>query len=135
MTDTNTKDIELIASYLKKMDIDPEQTKKAPNIWRLEQNKAEIFIIVAGGFIIFQSKIMALPKSNISTFYRKLLELNENVEESLGASFGINKHNEIILKMLRPSTNLGLNEFIYYLTSIAFVAEKQMDMLKERFND
>ena len=135
MTDTNTKDIELIASYLKKMDIDPEQTKKAPNIWRLEQNKAEIFIIVAGGFIIFQSKIMALPKSNISTFYRKILELNDNVEESLGASFGINKNNEIILKMLRPMTNLGLNEFIYYMTSIAFVADKQIMALKERFRD
>ena len=78
---------------------------------------------------------MSLPKSNISTFYRKILELNDNVEESLGASFGINKNNEIILKMLRPMTNLGLNEFIYYMTSIAFVADKQIIALKERFRD
>ena len=134
MTD-NTKDIELIDSYLKKMDIDPQKIKKAPNIWYIEQNNAEIFIIVAGGFVILQSKIMSLPKSNISTFYRKLLELNDNVEESLGASFGINKNNEIILKMLRPLTHLGLNEFIYYLTSIAFVADKQLTLLKERFRD
>lgn len=134
MTDI-PKDIELIDSYLKKMDIDPQKTKKAPNIWCIEQDKAEIFIIVAGGFVILQSKIMSLPKSNISTFYRKLLELNDNVEESLGASFGINKNNEIILKMLRPMTSLGLNEFIYYLTSIAFVADKQITALKERFSD
>ena len=131
----NTKDIELIDSYLKKMDIDSEKTKKAPNIWCIEQNNAEIFIIAAGGFVILQSKIMSLPKSNISTFYRKILELNDNVEESLGASFGINKNNEIILKMLRPMTNLGLNEFIYYMTSIAFVADKQIIALKERFRD
>ena len=131
----STKDIELIDSYLKKMDIDPQKIKKAPNIWCVEQNKAEIFIIAAGGFVILQSKIMALPKSNISTFYRKLLELNDNVEESLGAAFGINKNNEIILKMLRPMTHLGFNEFIYYLTSIAFVADKQIALLKERFSN
>ena len=129
------KDIDLIVSYLKKMDIDTEKTKKADNIWSIKQNKAEIFIIVAGGFVIFQSKIMMLPRSNMSTFYRKLLELNDNVQESLGAAFGINKNSEIILKMLRPMTNIGLNEFIYYLTSMAYVAEKQITALKERFND
>jgi len=129
------KDIDLIASYLKKMDIDTEKTKKAPNIWSIKQNKAEIFIIVAGGFVIFQSKIMMQPRSNMSTFYRKLLELNDNVQESLGAAFGINKNSEIILKMLRPMSNIGLNEFIYYLTSMAYVAEKQITALKERFAD
>ena len=134
MAETN-KDIDLIVSFLKKMDIDTEKTKKAPNIWSIKQKKAEIFIIVAGGFVILQSKIMMLPRSNMSTFYRKLLELNDNVQESLGAAFGINKNSEIILKMLRPMTNLGLNEFIYYLTSMAYVAEKQITALKERFND
>lgn len=128
------KDIKLISSFLKKMDIDPIETQKAPNIWCIQQQNAEIFIIVSGGFMILQSKIMILPRSNISTLYRKLLELNDNIQESLGAAFGINKNNEIILKMLRPITNLGLNEFTYYLTSIAYVAEKQMAELKSRFN-
>lgn len=128
------KDIKLISSFLKKMNIDPIETQKAPNIWRVQQQNAEIFIIVSGGFMILQSKIMILPRSNISTLYRKLLELNDNIQESLGAAFGINKNNEIILKMLRPITNLGLNEFTYYLTSIAYVAEKQMTELKSRFN-
>ena len=129
------KDVSLVASFLKKMDLDPKDHERAPNIWSVKQNSAEIFIIVAGGFLIFQSKIMSLPKSNLSTFYRKLLELNDNVQESLGAAFGINKNNEIILKMLRPMTNLGFNEFMYYLTSIAFVSEKQIDALPKRFND
>jgi len=130
-----TKDINLIVSFLKKMDIDTKKANKAPNIWSITQKDAEIFVIVAGGFVILQSKIMSLPRSNLSTFYRKLLEVNDNVQESLGAAFGINKNNEIILKMLRPITNLGLNEFIYYLTSIAYVADKQMTTLRKRFND
>ena len=129
------KDIALIASFLKKMDLDPKDHSRAPNIWSVKQKSAEVFIIVAGGFLILQSKVMSLPKSNLSTFYRKLLELNDNVQESLGAAFGINKNNEIILKMLRPMTNLGFNEFMYYLTSISFVAEKQIDTLPKRFND
>lgn len=128
-------EIELIPSFLKELGIDPEAAKKAPNIWHVAQNGSDIFIIVVKGFMILQSKIMPLPHSNISTFYRKLLELNDNVEESLGAAFGINKNNEIILKMLRPTTNLTLNEFSYYLTSIAHVTTKQNQELKERFND
>lgn len=128
-------DIRLIESFLKKMKIDSHSIQKAPHIWCVQQQKAEIFILVSGGFVILQSRIMTLPRSNITTFYRKLLELNDNVQESLGASFGINKNNEIILKMLRPTLNLSLNEFIYYLTSIAYVAEKQIGSLKERFND
>lgn len=131
----NQKDIELITSYLKQMDIDPKEAQKAPNIWKVQQNEAEIFIIVAGNFVIFQSKVMSLPKTNISTFYRKLLEINDNVEESLGASFGINKNNEIILKMLRPTSNLGFPEFSYYLTSILYVAEKYLTYLISKFND
>ncbi len=131
---SQSKDTELIESYLKSMDLNPESLRKAPNIWMITQNEVEIFMIAAGGFLILQSKVMGLPKSNQSTFYRKLLELNDNVEESLGAAFGINKNNEIILKMLRPMTNIGLKEFIYYLTSITFVAEKQSRLLKERFN-
>jgi hypothetical protein len=95
----------------------------------------DVYIIVVKGFMILQSKIMTLPHSNISTFYRKLLELNDNVEDSLGAAFGINRNNEIILKMLRPTSNLTLNEFTYYLTSITHVAAKQTKELKERFND
>lgn len=134
-TANQQKDIDLIASFLKKMDIDPKEAEKAPNIWSIKQTSAEIFVIVAGGFLILQAKIMVLPRSNISTFYRKLLELNDNVQESLGTSFGINKSNEIILKMLRPMTNIGLNEFMYYLTSIAYVADKQTKELKARFND
>ncbi len=129
------KDIERICSFLKKMDLDPEMLKKAPNIWCVTQKNAEIFIIVAGGFLILQSKIMVLPRSNIITFYRKLLELNDNVQESLGASFGINKNNEIILKMLRPTSNLEFSEFSYYLTSMTYVAEKQIPLFRERFND
>lgn len=128
-------EIELIPSFLKELGIDPEAARKAPNIWHVAQNGSDIFIIVVKGFMILQSKIMTLPRSNISTFYRKLLELNDNVEESLGAAFGINKNNEIILKMLRPITNLTLNEFSYYLTGIAHVTTKQTQELKERFND
>ncbi|MEK7790269.1 MAG: YbjN domain-containing protein [Deltaproteobacteria bacterium] len=133
MADLN--DIELIASFLKDLGIDPESVKKAPNIWSVSQNGSAIYIIVVKGFMILQSKIMSLPHSNISTFYRKLLELNDNVEESLGASFGINRNNEIILKMLRPTTNLTFNEFSYYLTSISHVTTQQTRELKERFND
>lgn len=133
MADLN--DIELIASFLKDLGIDPESVKKAPNIWSISQNGSDIYIIVVKGFMILQSKIMPLPHSNISTFYRKLLELNDDVEESLGASFGINRNNEIILKMLRPTTNLTLNEFSYYLTSISHVTTQQTQKLKERFND
>lgn len=133
MADLN--DIELIASFLKDLGIDPESAKKAPNIWSISQNGSDIYIIVVKGFMILQSKIMPLPHSNISTFYRKLLELNDDVEESLGASFGINRNNEIILKMLRPTTNLTLNEFSYYLTSISHVTTQQTRELKERFND
>lgn len=133
MADLN--DIELIASFLKDLGIDPESVKKAPNIWSISQNGSDIYIIVVKGFMILQSKIMTLPHSNISTFYRKLLELNDDVEESLGASFGINRNNEIILKMLRPTTNLTLNEFSYYLTSISHVTTQQTQKLKERFND
>ena len=129
------KDIQLVSSFLKQMEIDPEETKKAPNIWCVSQKTTQIYIIIAGGFIIFQAKIMSLPKSNLSTFYRKLLELNDNAQESLGAAFGINKNNEIILKMLRPTSNLGIGEFTYYLTSVAYVAETQTKLLKERFND
>jgi len=128
-------EIELITSFLKELEIDPEASKKAPNIWLLHQQGADVYIIVVKGLMILQSRIMALPHSNISTFYRKLLELNDNVEESLGAAFGINRNNEIILKMLRPTGNLTLNEFTYYLTSIAHVAAKQTKELKERFND
>lgn len=131
----NQKDIDLITSCLKQMDIDPKKAQKAPHIWMIQQNEAEIFIIAAGGFVIFQSKIMSLPKTNLSTFYRKLLEVNDNVEESLGASFGINKNNEIILKMLRPTSQLGFQEFSYYLTSILYVAEKYVTYLKSKFND
>lgn len=133
MADLN--EIELIASFLKDLGIDTESVKKAPNIWSVSHNGSDIYIIVVKGFMILQSKIMTLPHSNISTFYRKLLELNDNVEESLGASFGINRNNEIILKMLRPATNLTLNEFSYYLTSISHVTTKQTRELKERFND
>lgn len=130
-----TTEIELVTSFLKELGIDAEAAKKAPNIWLLQQQGADVYIIVVKGFMILQSKIMALPHSNISTFYRKLLELNDNVEDSLGAAFGINHNNEIILKMLRPTTNLTLSEFTYYLTSIAHVAAKQTKELKERFND
>ncbi|MBI4041611.1 MAG: YbjN domain-containing protein [Deltaproteobacteria bacterium] len=133
--DQNKRDIDTIDAYLRKMSFNPDELKKAPNIWKITQNKAEIFVIVAGGFIILQSKIMNCPKSNITTLYRKILELNDNVEQSLGAAFGINKNNEIILKMLRPMSNLGLNDFIYYLTSIAFVADQQMKELRGRFGD
>lgn len=132
---TEGTEIELVTSFLKELGIDSEAAKKAPNIWFLSQQGADIYIIVVKGFMILQSKIMALPHSNISTFYRKLLELNDNVEDSLGAAFGINHNNEIILKMLRPTTNLTLSEFTYYLTSIAHVAAKQTKELKERFND
>jgi len=128
-------EIELITSFLKEVGVDPEAAKKAPNIWHLSQNGMDVYIIVVKGFMILQSKIMTLPHSNISTFYRKLLELNDNVEDSLGAAFGINRNNEIILKMLRPTSNLTLNEFTYYLTSITHVAAKQTKELKERFND
>ncbi len=128
-------EIELITSFIKEVGIDPEAAKKAPNIWRLSQNGMDVYIIVVKGFMILQSKIMTLPHSNISTFYRKLLELNDNVEESLGAAFGINRNNEIILKMLRPTSNLTFNEFTYYLTSMTHVATKQTKELKERFND
>lgn len=132
---TETTEIELVTSFLKELGIDAEAAKKAPNIWLLQQQGADVYMIVVKGFMILQSKIMALPHSNISTFYRKLLELNDNVEESLGAAFGINRNNEIILKMLRPTPNLTLSEFTYYLTSIAHVAAKQTKELKERFND
>lgn len=133
MTETN-QDIELIFSFLKKLDIDPKETQKAPNIWRVKQAHSEIFIIVAGGFVIFQCKIMNVPKFNTATLYRKLLELNDNVQESLGSSFGVNKNNEIILKMLRPLSHLEFTEFSYYLTSIAHVAEKHKPFLNEKFD-
>lgn len=132
---TEVTEIELVTSFLKELGIDAEAAKKAPNIWLLPQQGSDVYMIVVKGFMILQVKIMALPRSNISTFYRKLLELNDNVEESLGAAFGINRNNEIILKMLRPTPNLTLSEFTYYLTSIAHVAAKQTKDLKERFND
>jgi len=133
MSEKKQTDIELIISYLKHLNIDDKETQKAPNIWVVRQNDADIYIIVAGGFVILQSKIMDVPKANTPTLYRKILELNDNIQESLGAAFGVNKNNEVILKMLRPTSNLSLNDFTYYLTSIAYVADKQIKALKTRF--
>ncbi|MBI2027162.1 MAG: YbjN domain-containing protein [Deltaproteobacteria bacterium] len=124
----------IIEDYLQKMNIDPSSVILQENTWLIHQKNSSVCIMTIGGFIIFQSPIMHCPKQNVQTFYRKLLELNENAEETLGASFGINSHNEIMLKFLYPIQNMDFDTFSYLLTSIAHVADKQSKELKEKFD-
>ncbi len=135
MTDINKKDVKKIEDLLKQIKIDPEKAKHGDNMWSVKQGNAHIFIITAGGFIIFQSPIMAVPKQNLSTLYRKLLELNEDATETLGMSFGINNaQNEVILKSLYPLKDLNFSTFSYFLTSMAHVADKYCKYFREKFN-
>ena len=134
MTDINKKDIIKIEDLLKQIKIDPEKAKHGDNMWSVKQGSAIIFIITAGGFVIFQSPIMEVPKQNLATLYRKLLELNEDAGETLGTSFGISVQNEIVLKSLYPLKDLNFNTFSYSLTSIAHVADKYCTYFREKFN-
>ena len=127
----NTK---IIEDFLQKMNIDPSSVLLQENAWIIHQKNSSICIMTVGGFVIFQSPIMHCPKQNIATFYRRLLEINENAEESLGASFGINPHNEVILKFIFPLEGMAFETFSYLLTSIAHVADKQSQVLKEKFD-
>lgn len=131
---TEGTDTQKIEEFLIQLEINLEQARKTPNIWAIAQGTVDVYIIVAGGFLIIQSKIMDIPKSNLLTFYRKLLELNDNAEESLGASFGINKNSEVILKILRPTSHLNFEEFSYYLTSVTYVADKFATYLRQKFS-
>ena len=131
---TEGTDTQKIEEFLVKLEINLEQARKTPNIWSIAQGAVDVYIIVAGGFLIIQSKIMDMPKSNLLTFYRKILELNDNAEESLGASFGINKNSEVLLKVLRPTSHLNFEEFSYYLTSVTYVADKFATYLRQKFS-
>jgi len=131
---TEKKDVSKIEEFLKQLKIDPEKARHGDNMWSLKQGEARIFIITAGGFLIFQSPIMAPPKQNLQTFYRTILELNDNATETLGASFGINSNNEVILKSLYPMENINSKTFSYFLTSMAHVAEKYLAELRHKFN-
>ncbi|MBI2608816.1 MAG: YbjN domain-containing protein [Deltaproteobacteria bacterium] len=128
------EDVEKIEGFLKKLKIDPQKAQQGDNAWLIRQGNAHIFVLVAGGFLIFQSPMIATPKTNIQTLYRLLLELNDNASETLGTAFGINTHNEIVLKSLYPFQSLSFEAFSYFITSIAHVADKYRKQLKEKFD-
>ena len=127
-------DIEKVENFLTHMKIDKDKTRCGDNMWSFRQGAAHVFIMTAGGFVIFQSVLMAVPKQNLMYIYRQCLELNDNANETLGTSFGINSHNEIVVKSLYPLSGITFETFSYFLTSIAHVADKYTKQFKEKFN-
>ncbi len=133
MTKTQT-DIEKIESFLTHLKFDKDKIKCGDNMWSFRQGAATVFVITAGGFVIFQAVIMTVPKQNLTYIYRMCLELNDDASETLGASFGINSNNEIIVKSLLPLADMNFSSFSYFLTSVAHVADKYTKHFKEKFN-
>ena len=125
-------DIEKIEGFLTQIKIDKDKARCGDNMWSFRQGTAHVFIITAGGFIIFQSVIATVPKQNLTYIYRKCLELNDNATETLGTSFGINPHNEIVIKALYPINDMTFSSFSYFLTSLAHVANKYIKFFKEK---
>ena len=118
------QDILLIESYFIKMGIDPKKAREKDNIFAVVQGNAKIYVLVVGGFFIAQSRVTLVPRKNPTTFYKKLLELNEDTAETLGTAFGVNKDDEVIVKMLKTTRNLSFDDFVYILTTVAYVADK-----------
>ena len=125
-------DVEKIENFLNEMKIDKVKARCSENMWSFRQGAAHVFIITAGGFVIFQSVVMTVPKQNLMYLYRNCLELNDNAAETLGTSFGINSHNEIVIKSLYPLNEMSFSAFSYFLTSMAHVADKYIKYFKEK---
>ena len=117
-------DVSMVESYFTKMGIDPNLARESGNIFAVIQGNAKIYVLVAGGFLIAQSRVTIVPKKNLTVFYRKLLDLNDNPAETMGTAFGINADDEVIVKMLKATRNLSFDDFVYILTTVAYVAEK-----------
>ena len=125
-------DVEKIENFLNEMKIDKVKARCSENMWSFRQGAAHVFIITAGGFVIFQSVVMTVPKQNLMYLYRNCLELNDNAAETFGTSFGINSHNEIVIKSLYPLNEMSFSAFSYFLTSMAHVADKYIKYFKEK---
>jgi len=125
-------DVEKIENFLNEMKIDKVKARCSENMWSFRQGTAHVFIITAGGFVIFQSVVMTVPKQNLMYLYRNCLELNDNAAETLGTSFGINSHNEVVIKSLYPLNEMSFGAFSYFLTSMAHVADKYIKYFKEK---
>jgi hypothetical protein len=128
------EDIKKIEEYFVQLGIDPKKALVAPNTWTFKQNDLDVFVIATAGFFIVQSTIMNTPKENLANFYRTLLELNDNAEQTMGATFGINSKNEVVLKILRPIGELDQEEFTYNVTTVAFVGDKYQKQLTRDFD-
>ena len=126
----------MIAHYFKSRGMDPRQQelKAAEGCgWWLKQGTAKVYIFVqdapGGPVLRLTSPLVYLPESNRESFYRKLLDINCNLN-----SCALAAHDNVVLVVAqRPTQGLIQEEVDELAWSVAYVADLLDHELAQEF--
>lgn len=128
--------MKMVETYYKHRGLDPQKFELSDSEgcgWWLTEGSAKIFIFIQesaqSAVLRITSPIVFIPETNKEAFYRKLLDLNANLN-----SCALSTHENIVLVVAqRPTVGLTQGELDELVWNVAYMADLLDNKLVDEF--